>query len=206
MQRFIQQFEAKNFKNFVSSFRREEARNRSIELNRPSIVLPDEFFEVTASMCNDTDREIRGFFLARKTLNNSNDVYIIESILKLGYGSGGFVQADDDRFSAAIKLLAQHPEMKAIDYHTHPQNLSSHYSENFSNFGEGDGGDAKSLTNALNKNKKYMHVLITPTHFLTYGLDLPQFNVVKSTNSNVVMNKFTYWQKEFNDILNQNNH
>jgi hypothetical protein len=200
---FNNQFEAKNFKQFVSSFSRQEATNQNIESNRPVIVLPFDFFEGTDAMCNNTNREVRGFFLTRKSPNQSQDIFIIEAMLKLGYGSGGFVQADNDRFNAAIELLKQNPEMKAIDYHTHPNQLGSHYHENFSDFGEGNGGDANSLTNALNKNKKYMHVLITPTHFVTYGIQLPQFKVVKM-NSNIVMSKYTDWQNQFNEILNRN--
>jgi hypothetical protein len=202
-ERPINQFEAKNFRQFVTSFSYDQALSGNLEANHPAIVLPQEFFESVKSMCNDTDRESRGFFLSKKNSNNSQDIFIIESMIKLGYGSGGFVQADDDRFNAAIKLLTQHPEMRAIDYHTHPSQLGSHYSENFSDFGDDSmGGDARALTNALNKNEKYMHVLITATHFLTYGLKLPQFKVSKSTDSNIVMSKFAEWQDKFNEILN----
>jgi hypothetical protein len=204
---FVNKFEARNFKQYVSSITHQEALSGNLETNRPAIVLPNEFFESLKSMCLDTDREVRGIFVVRENSDPSQDVFIVESMLKLGYGSGAFVQPDNDRFNAAIKLLTQHPEIRAIDYHSHPNNLAKHYHENFSDFGEDStGGDANALTNATNKNNGYMHVLITPTHFLTYGLKLPQFKVVKSTDSDLVFSKFTDWQNKFNEILNQGNH
>ena len=95
--------------------------------------------------------------------------------------------------------------MKTIDYHTHPKNLDPFYYENFSDFGEGKGGDAKALTTALNRNKEYMHVLLTPTHFITYGLKLPQFAMVDSGKHTAVsdkqIDKDIEWQKKFGDIF-----
>lgn len=194
-------FEVKNFKEFVSSFTREDAQDGNIEANRPAIILPQEFLEATLQMCKNTDREVQGIFLAKKNPNSSQDIFIVEGMLNLGYGSGGFVKADSNKLRAAFELLKQNPNIRSIDYHTHPLHLGQHYHENFSDFGEGNGGDANALTDVLNKDNKYMHVLMTPTHFLTYGLKLPQFKVALSTNSDVVIAKLDEWQSKFNSLL-----
>ena len=205
--------EAKDFKKYVSNFTHEAALNGNVYDDRPVILLPEEFFDGLLKFV-DFDKEITGAFLVKTKNLISLNVFEINSIITLGIGNEGDVEPEDKKIKAINKLLRNHPELSSIVFHTHPKTLDSHYYSNFSDLGESNKGDAESLTKAFNRNNNYMHVLVTPTHFLTFGKNLPQFKVAKfpeaqsedersqieinrKLKQNIIFSKYEELQNEF---------
>jgi hypothetical protein len=195
--------EANKILEHVSSFTREEALlPTSLESGKRVIILPKDFYQATLDMC-EVQKETRGIFLASRTFEGDNK-FPVEAILETGYGSSGSVFHDEKKFNAINELLKQNRDkVFAIEFHTHPKHLGSHFHNNFSNLG--GHGDVESLKNNVNRNDNYMHVLITPTHFLTFGLSNPKFVVadidsLSGNQQNTVLRKQEDWMNKYKEL------
>lgn len=157
------------------------------------IIIPKFFYNNTVQMCQ-TRNETRGFMIGRQI----DGKIIIEAFLALNMGTSTSVFPDENRFKAARKLLMNHPEIVAIDYHSHAEGTGEYWFNKFSS------GDFTAFANAINVNNDYMHVLFTPTHIGTFGLKKPvvRFSHIRGINEESHLSTYLKWKNEFDSYIN----
>lgn len=181
-----------NLRDFTSFVTRDIASS-TVSTHDIQIIIPNFFYENTVQMCQ-VRNETRGFMVGRQT----NGKIIIEAFLALNMGTSTNVFPDENRFKAARKLLMKHPEIVAIDYHSHPVGTGEYWSDKFSS------GDIAAFANAINVNNDYKHVLFTPTHIGTFGLKKPivRFSYIAGINEESHLNTYLTWKNEFDSYIN----
>jgi len=180
-----------NISDFTQTFNRETGLKMTD--NFPRIIIPDIFYDATVEICNTTNRETRGVLICKKFPNSS---FLIESVLVLGTGTSYEVFPEEKRLRAAQALLSRHPEFIAVDFHSHTTGTGESFYENFSS------DDISSLARAVSGYNGYMHVLFTPTHICTFGLQQPYFCVAEITNRtpDQLISRFAEILNEFNEL------
>lgn len=189
--------------NYVSVYTRDSIRDtRRLDNKRPIIIFPENFYKTTLKMCIEENRENSGAFVTRLAKNGNQENYSVEGMIMLGYGSGGSVEKDPKRMNAVNMIPQIFSGINLIEFHTHPSALGSVWSDRFSDFGQGNGGDFDVFFGVINRAPKYKHVLFTGTNILTFGLDRPQFVVMdleaKGLNP---MASYRNWNNLFEEYL-----
>lgn len=180
-----------NLRDFTS-FETRHIVSSMVSTHDIQIIIPKFFYDNTVQMCQ-TRNETRGFMIGRQT----GGKIIIEAFLALNMGTSTSVFPDENRFKAARKLLMKHPEIVAIDYHSHPQGTGETWFNQFSS------GDFTAFANAINVNNDYKHVLFTPTHIGTFGLKKPvvRFSYIAGISEESYLNTYLSWKNEFDSYI-----
>ena len=190
--------EVKDIPQYQSMFPRSGLKNfENLETNRPVIVLPEELYFKTIEMCKSVN-EKRGYLLIQKNEKSiAAGKFLVEAIIEISkdQGSPYSTFVDDKMFDAFGKVLNEYSnEITRIEYHSHTSTTGGHWDDKFS------GGDDQSLSNNVNRDRKYKHVLFTPNNVLTFGMDKPQFKVAEIENNNT-RNKQAIWMDRFHEFL-----
>jgi hypothetical protein len=163
----------------IQSFPRTEIVSGLHRNQKPLIVLPIEMYDATLKMCRARN-EVRGIMFYM----TSADHHIVRHMINIACGSPVEVSeeyTDIKKLNAANQLLHEKPDLKYIEYHTHTIGTGQIFYDRFS----GMGGDIGVLLNRLEKNPNYMHVLFTPTHILTFGVEKPGFAITTAPSSTI---------------------
>ena len=137
---------------------------------RTHILLPERYLSGEGSLSSryaHEQYEVQGAFLYRPQ-TNGNGVALapVELFVQLGSGSTGRVQPHAHMRSAVNRFFAEHPDYRAIHFHTHSQGtLDAHgagFAERFSTL------DRTIMDAERERNPHYLALLLTPTHLLSY--------------------------------------
>ncbi len=175
---------------FIRTFGRLEVYNEFENSGEKLIIIPRQFHLATHNMCMNTEREVLGALVCKKFPNGN---LMIESIITLGYGKPYNVSYDQNKISALEKLKQKHPEFCIIEFHCHTETTGESFYDNFSS------GDLKALAYQISTNNNYCHVLFTPTHVCTCGLNKPKFvaSEIKGTEDDKLFSRYMEIHEEF---------
>ena len=180
-----------NIRDFVNVFSREEIESNRVNIENSNILFPKNLYEATKEMCR-APKELRGFILAEEMFFQNKKFYITKFFSKLGYENISSAYTQKNRLKALETLSSRNKEKIIIDFHTHQECLGNEFHSRFSE------QDFPSLINAVNRQPLYKHVLFTPTHILTFGLDKPTFIVLNLEES---IKNYERFNEEHNSIL-----
>lgn len=181
-----------NLVEHVSSFRREELHVPR-KMGSEAIILPKAFFKSTTQMATTQD-ETRGVFITNPDVVGRSTVHRVVFMEVLGTGTSTSVYPVEARMKAAEELLRMHPSFRSIDFHVHTTGTGDSFHDRFSD------GDFRTIARNLSQAPGYKHVLLTPTHVLTFGTSKPTFHLDNSNNPQV-MQEYQRLKAEFEAIL-----
>lgn len=156
------------------------------DISTERILIPNTFIHAVQQMC-EHNKETAGSLLCYQDGNT----IIVESLQILGNGGETSVYFDQEKLAKRRNLLSRHPGLIAIDFHTHPKPLGSGWWDTFSQ------QDMSAIAKFMNVSNDYRHVLFTPTHVGTFGINKPQ--VMFCAEEYIALAKHAYWQKQFNN-------
>jgi hypothetical protein len=169
-------FDRKLFKNILKS-----------PITHNTIILPDYFIRKINELCNKAN-ETTGRLVCNKSFYGDYIVYTVEHIFVSAEGTPGSVYRGRD------VRLGDTNSNTIIEFHTHTVSLHFWWHSRFSS-----GDIATFQRRETQEGRSYKHVLFTPTHFLTYGEETPEFRIVNNTNPEaieIIRNKDLEWAEK----------
>lgn len=167
----------------VKNFYRNQIDNIRSPTTSNTIILPSIWKTLTESLCKK-DTESTGYMICSKKINGSYISYLVEHMMVTNTGTIGSV------FQNKKINLLDVIEQVAIEFHSHPQGLGEHWSNNFSL------GDYTTFINRIDADSTYKHVLFTPSSILTIGLEKPDFRFINVSEevAQELNNRNLFWE------------
>lgn len=181
-----------NIRDLIQVFTRKETLINEFD-GTPTIICPLNVFDRSITFCSRVEETVGVMLYTEATPG----LLVVEAMIELSTGGAYQVEHNDKTLAAMNQMLRDHAHLRYIEFHTHTQTTGAHWFDKFSDF---QGGDVTSLTNKLNRSNTYKHVLFTPTHILTFGLDKPKFIVIPN-RSIEIEKRWDEWEKKFKEIL-----
>lgn len=125
-----------------------------------NIIRPDKFYNQIKSLV-ERQYETTGVIIASKKKVNWIRYYVPEYFRVLANWSATEVTVPSEYIDAVNKLSQENPDIKLIQWHTHPKSVDP---ERYTKFSDQD------RTNFITwENTNYIHTLFSPTSILTFG-------------------------------------
>ena len=124
---------------------------------------------------------------------------VVQYIFEIGDGEivSLFRMSNDQKYKVVLELLKLNPEMGSIEYHTHPQKMDSAVYESF------NPGDFPWMTSALNNNKEYIHLLLTPKCFCTFSFGKTKVYFTRNTEQWLAFT--ARWSRKYKAVFDSKN-
>ncbi len=170
---------------FVKVFDREEVVGKTGIITCSTIIMPQIFVEKTKKIC-EVGAEKIGYLVCEQQLHNDQVCYMVEYILVTNEGTTTNV-VQNKVFTKMAKGY------EAIEFHIHPKALGEQWYDKFS------GGDYNTFRKILSgEDKWYKHVLFTPTHILTFGIQKPDFRIatLNKESLDAAMERMMHWHEQ----------
>ncbi len=152
---------------------RADIENGRVIYQKQNLVFSPFLYENTKQIVQSR-QETRGIILSNQQTTGDKKFFLALYMQILGMGDEVSVYVDPDKKKAIMELLQRHPELKAVEFHSHTTETGKIWEQRFS------PGDYNSIHQMRKKNPDYTHVLFTPTHILTNGREKTSFVLARS--------------------------
>ncbi len=134
-----------------------------------TVLLPTDIKDKLLQL-TQLENETRVLLLYQKF---ENTCVVVTYFVVGGNESPGFVNRNEGLTKIILNFLAENPEYRVIDAHTHTVATGEHWATRFSQ------QDLNNFRKTVAKNSEYMGALITPTNILLWAPDNPKLELCK---------------------------